>query len=94
MSGVLRYDRGTLLLEGTPAPPALPSVFRWDARVEAWRAPAYRYFEVASELRGQLQANRAPQYRRLALDYTPPYALHPHQRERSRPGSKTVGGAW
>ena len=81
MSGVLRYDRGTLLLEGTPAPPALPSVFRWDARVEAWRAPAYRYFEVASELRGQLQANRAPQYRRLALDYTPPYALHPHQRE-------------
>ena len=39
---VLRYEAGTLTLEGQP-PDDLPPGFVWDARVGRARAPAYLY---------------------------------------------------
>lgn len=48
----LFFDRGTLLLRDTLAasnPAQIPGLL-WDPRVEAYRAPAWRYPEVASAL--------------------------------------------
>jgi superfamily II DNA or RNA helicase len=47
---VLRFDAGTLLLDGAGADARVPSAFRWDARVMRWRAPAWSYREVVREL--------------------------------------------
>jgi len=49
----IRFDRGTVLFEestGTPCVRGLPGVL-WDPRVNAYRAPAYRYPEIIEELR-------------------------------------------
>lgn len=51
----IRYDRGTLLLEGVPPgldPETLPDVV-WDPRVGAHRAPAWRYPLLTTELRAR-----------------------------------------
>src|SRR5918998_106738 len=47
---VLRFDAGTLLLDGAGADSRVPEAFRWDARVMRWRAPAWEYRRVVSEL--------------------------------------------
>lgn len=49
----LHFDRGTLLLSDVP--PAwrdrIPPPFRWDPRVDAWRAPGRAYGALLKELR-------------------------------------------
>ena len=46
----LRFDAGTLVLDG-PGPDAeVPAGLRWDERVGRWRAPASAYRRVVSEL--------------------------------------------
>ncbi len=47
---VLRFDSGTLLLDGADAEARVPSVFRWDERVMRWRAPAWGYRQALKEL--------------------------------------------
>lgn len=78
----LRFDRGTLLLEGVAELPAgLDVWFQYDPRVDAYRAPAHCYSAVIGPLKGQLAGNRAPRYQRrelvCALEMTP----YPHQQE-------------
>ena len=78
----LRFDRGTLLLEGVAELPAgLESWFQYDPRVEAYRAPAHRYSEIIGPLKDELARNKAPRYQRrellCALEMTP----YPHQQE-------------
>lgn len=79
MSAVLRYDRGTLLLEGWPG--AAPAGFSYDPRVDAHRAPALLYPELIGSLRGRLRANQAPRYRKLNLEPRLALELYPHQRQ-------------
>src|ERR687889_962732 len=47
---VLRFDAGTLLLDGAGAGARVPGAFRWDARVLRWRAPAWEYRRVVTDL--------------------------------------------
>src|SRR5918998_3281488 len=47
---VLRFDSGTLLLDGADASARVPTVFRWDERVMRWRAPAWGYRQALKEL--------------------------------------------
>ncbi len=47
---VLRFDAGTLVLDGASETDRAPSAMRWDERVLRWRAQAYRYRGVVSEL--------------------------------------------
>ncbi|MDX1607383.1 MAG: DEAD/DEAH box helicase family protein, partial [Candidatus Competibacterales bacterium] len=76
----LRYDRGTLLLENcAQPPPALAAHFVHDPRVDAWRAPAFRYAELIPALRGWLARNSAPRYRRQVLAPALAFDPHPHQ---------------
>src|ERR687892_2306500 len=81
MNAVLRFDRGTLLLEGGEPPVALRGSFVHDPRVDAWRAPAMSYPEVIPFLRGRLGKNTAPRYRRLMLEPRLTLDLYPHQEE-------------
>jgi superfamily II DNA or RNA helicase len=47
---VLRFDAGTLVLDGAGAAAQVPAAFRWDERVRRWRAPALAYRQVVTEL--------------------------------------------
>jgi superfamily II DNA or RNA helicase len=47
---VLRFDSGTLLLDGAGPEARVPTPLRWDARVMRWRAPAWEYRQVVKEL--------------------------------------------
>src|SRR5919112_149148 len=47
---VLRFDAGTLLLDGAGADSRVPEAFRWDERVMRWRAPAWEYRRVVKEI--------------------------------------------
>jgi hypothetical protein len=60
MSALLRFDRGTLLLEGGEPPAALRGSFVHDPRVDAWRAPAMSYPEVIPFLRGKAREEHRP----------------------------------
>lgn len=78
----LRFDRGTLLLEGVNELPAgVEHWFRYDPRVDAYRAPAHRYGEIIGPLKGALARNQAPRYRRRQLHCALAMTPYPHQRE-------------
>lgn len=47
---VIRFDAGTLLLDGADRQTKVPAHFRWDERVLRWRAPAWAYRHVITEL--------------------------------------------
>jgi superfamily II DNA or RNA helicase len=78
----LRFDRGTLLLEGdTLLPSAMHDYFTYDPRIDAWRAPAHFYSRLISDLRPLLKRNQAPRYRHLNSELALAVEPYPHQRE-------------
>ncbi len=78
----LRFDRGTLLLEGVAELPAgLDAWFCYDPRVDAYRAPAHRYSAIIGPLKGELARNKAPRYQRRELSCALEMTPYPHQRE-------------
>ncbi|MDS4026331.1 MAG: DEAD/DEAH box helicase family protein [Candidatus Contendobacter sp.] len=78
----LRFDRGTLLLEGVAELPAgLDAWFCYDPRVDAYRAPAHRYGEIIGPLKGELARNKAPRYQRRELACALKMVPYPHQQE-------------
>jgi superfamily II DNA or RNA helicase len=78
----LRFDRGTLLLEGCSILPAgVKAHFRYDPRVDAYRAPAYLYPRIIGLLRPSLARNQAARYGRVALVVALPVEPYPHQAE-------------
>ncbi len=46
----LRFDAGTLLLDGAEQAFKAPPAFRWDERVLRWRAPAHDYRHIVRDL--------------------------------------------
>ncbi|MEZ5582121.1 MAG: hypothetical protein R3F37_04445 [Candidatus Competibacteraceae bacterium] len=78
----LRFDRGTLVLEGSPLLPAdCESFFHYDPRVDAYRAPAYYYGRIIGPLKASLARNQAPRYQRHRLSSDLPIEPYPHQQE-------------
>ncbi|HEX8137988.1 MAG TPA: DEAD/DEAH box helicase family protein [Pyrinomonadaceae bacterium] len=47
---LLRFEAGTLLLDGAGREAVVPAQFRWDERVMRWRAPAWAYRHVVRDL--------------------------------------------
>ena len=45
----LKFESGTLILEGAGDAAVVPRAFVWDARTRYFRAPAYKYREVVTE---------------------------------------------
>jgi superfamily II DNA or RNA helicase len=46
---VLRFDSGTLVLDGAGDSAKVPTPFKWDERVLRWRAPAWAYRHVIKD---------------------------------------------
>jgi superfamily II DNA or RNA helicase len=49
----LKWDQGTLLLEGWPRqkpPSSAPGIWKWDSRIDNWRCDAIHYFSIKQEL--------------------------------------------
>lgn len=61
---VLRFDAGTLVLDGAGESDIVPGALRWDERVLRWRAPAHHYRCVVEELKaaGAAFEDRARSY--------------------------------
>jgi superfamily II DNA or RNA helicase len=53
MSIALRFDRGTLRVDGTLPRDRIPEGLLWDGRTQCWRAPAFRYRRLLSDLRDE-----------------------------------------
>lgn len=52
----LKFESGTLILEGASENDAVPKAFVWDARTKHFRAPAYKYREIITEfVRGKIE---------------------------------------
>src|SRR5687767_4278348 len=82
MDTSLRFDRGTLVLEGfSQLPEDIANYFRYDARIDAFRASSHRYTAILQHLRGILATNRAPRYDRLRLQPALSFDTYPHQQE-------------
>jgi superfamily II DNA or RNA helicase len=47
---VLRFQSGTLLLDGARRESLVPSAFSWDERVMRWRAPAWAYRHIVRDM--------------------------------------------
>ena len=47
---VLRFDAGTVVIDGADRTFAVPSACKWDERVLRWRAPAWAYRHIVTEL--------------------------------------------
>ncbi len=88
----LRFDSGTLLLDGlsqglAPGLDAPPPGCAWDARVHRFRAPGYRYREVVTALTRWARAGHgaftdtARRYNALALSHRAERQAFAHQRE-------------
>ena len=78
----LRFDRGTLLLEGCSQLPAeMDDYFVYDPRIDVFRAPAHYYSRIIELLRPRLKTNRAPRYARLNHELALNLEPYPHQRE-------------
>ncbi|MGI9054183.1 MAG: DEAD/DEAH box helicase [Pyrinomonadaceae bacterium] len=46
---ILKFESGTLILEGANEKQNVPSAFVWDARTKHFRAPGYKYRDVITE---------------------------------------------
>jgi superfamily II DNA or RNA helicase len=49
LSFVLRFDSGTLVLDGADRSSKVPVQFKWDERVLRWRAPAWAYRHIIKD---------------------------------------------
>jgi superfamily II DNA or RNA helicase len=47
---ILRFDQGTLILDEVDRSATVPIPFRWDERVSRWRASAFSYRQIVTEL--------------------------------------------
>jgi superfamily II DNA or RNA helicase len=74
---VLRFDSGTLLLDGAGRDFAVPAAFRWDERVMRWRAPAWAYRHVVRDLIRQGTAYEDGARAYLEFDFPTTLAVEP-----------------
>ncbi|MFY9224421.1 MAG: DEAD/DEAH box helicase family protein [Blastocatellia bacterium] len=82
MDKLLRFDQGTIVLEGfSKLPVEVESYFYYDARVDAYRASSHHYFEVINKIKHLIKTNKAAKYRKLQLATSLPLTPYPHQQE-------------
>ena len=73
----LKFESGTLILEGADENSAVPQAFVWDTRTKYFRAPAYLYREIIKEfIRTKTEyEDEAKQYSNF--DFKPKFHLEP-----------------
>jgi len=80
---VLRFDSGTLLLDGAERSFPVPAAFRWDERVMRWRAPAWAYRHIVKDLirQGTPYVDRARAYHEFDFPTTLAVEPRPYQQQ-------------
>jgi len=80
---VLRFEAGTLLLDGVEQSASVPNAFRWDDRVMRWRAPAWAYRHVVRDLirQGTVYEDRARAYQQFDFPTTLAVEPRPYQQQ-------------
>ncbi|HVE57227.1 MAG TPA: DEAD/DEAH box helicase family protein [Pyrinomonadaceae bacterium] len=73
----LKFDSGTLILEGADENASVPKAFVWDTRTRQFRAPAYLYRDVIKEFirTKTLYEDEAKNY--AAFDFKQKYVIEP-----------------
>ena len=73
----LKFDSGTLILEGADEKESVPRVFVWDTRTKQFRAPAYLYREIIKEFirTKTLYEDEAKNY--ATFDFKQKYTIEP-----------------
>jgi len=73
----LKFESGTLILEGADEKTAVPKAFVWDTRTNHFRAPAYLYREIIKEfIRAKTPyEDEAKQY--SVFDFKPKFHVEP-----------------
>lgn len=73
----LRFDAGTLVLEGADQSAQLSPAFQWDDRVRRWRAPALAYRRVVTDLTRSKLAFEDQARRYHQFDFRPALQIEP-----------------
>jgi len=73
----LKFESGTLILEGADEKTAVPQAFVWDTRTKHFRAPAFLYREIIKEfIRAKMPyEDEAKQY--SVFDFKPKFHVEP-----------------
>ena len=84
----LRFDSGTLVVDGADRSIELSAALRWDERVKRWRAPACAYRRVVTDL-----TRRKMDFKDAARDYfefefRPQIEIEPRPYQREGTGSQ------
>ncbi|MFM2153915.1 MAG: putative ATP-dependent helicase, partial [Pseudomonadota bacterium] len=79
----LRFESGTLVAAALPDDPTLKAMFVWDERTRVFRAPAWKYRDVAMHLHTRKHAwkDAARTFEPLALAIRSPPTPFPYQQE-------------
>lgn len=73
----LKYESGTLILEGAGESDRVPTDFVWDARTRNFRAPAYKYRQIIKEFIGAKIAYEDAAKKYETFDFKQKYAVEP-----------------
>ena len=84
----LKFESGTLILDGANAADVVPQAFVWDARTKQFRAPAFLYREIVTEFvrSATVYEDAAKNY--AEFDFAPKFRLEP------RPYQTAAVQAW
>lgn len=79
----LRFDSGTLLIEGVDQGFTAPNSFRWDERVRRWRAPASSYRHIVLDFMQQRIAfeDAARKYHKFDFEARLTVEARPYQQQ-------------
>lgn len=73
----LKFDSGTLILDGADEQDSVPKAFAWDTRTRNYRAPAYLYREIVKEfIRAKTPYEDAAK-KYAAFDFKQKYTIEP-----------------
>jgi superfamily II DNA or RNA helicase len=79
----LKFESGTLTLDGAKETDPAPRYFLWDARTRQFRAPAFRYREIVKELIRTKTAYEDEAKKYETFDFKPKFHLEPRHYQTS-----------
>jgi superfamily II DNA or RNA helicase len=78
----IRFDAGTLLLEGADSETPVPETFKWDERVGRYRAPAIAYRQIITELTRSQTPHKDEAKNYLEFEFNPTLHVEPRPFQR------------
>jgi hypothetical protein len=73
----LKFESGTLILEGASETDAVPGAFVWDSRTRHFRAPAYLYRQIIKEFIRTKTAYEDEAKKYSTFDFKPKFHVEP-----------------